>query len=146
MVARTDISYVTVFIINHKELNMRPVCARWIPKVFTDDQKQKRVDSCIWILKRFEREGPRFKERVVTVDETWISFYTPETKQQFIMWKTTDSPSSKKFKQTQSIKKQMFIIFFDARGVVLANAVPQGQTVNAAYYTKVGKDSYNIHT
>ena len=44
----------------------------------------------------------------------------------------------KKFKQAQSTKKQMFIVFFDARGVVLAHAVPQGQTVNAAYYTQVG--------
>ena len=77
-------------------------------------------------------------ERIVTVDETWISFYTPETKQQSTMWKTPGSPSPKKFKQTQSTKKQMFIVFFVVRGVVLAHAVPQGQTVNAAYYTQVG--------
>ena len=42
---------------------------------------------------------------------------------------------------SQSTKKQMFVVFFDARGVILAHAVPQGQTVDVAYYTKV---SWNI--
>ena len=76
-------------------------------------------------------------DRIVTVDETWISLYTPETKAQSTMWKTPGSPSPKKFKMSQSTKKQMFVVFFDARGVILAHAVPQGQTVDAAYYTKV---------
>ena len=77
-------------------------------------------------------------DRIVTVDETWISLYTPETKAQSMMWKTPGSPSPKEFKMSQSTKKQMFVVFFDARGVILAHAVPQGQTVDAAYYTKVG--------
>ena len=127
-----------VFNIVYEQLNMRRISAHWIPKMLTDDQKQMRKESCKRILGRFQREGPNFMERIVTVDETWISFYTPETKQQSTMWKTPGSPSPKKFKQAQSTKKQMFIVFFDARGVVLAHVVPQGQTVNAAYYTQVG--------
>ena len=138
LAARTDCSYGKVFNIVHEQLNMRRISARWIPKMLTDDQKQMRKESCKRILGRFQREGSNFMERIVTVDETWISFYTPETKQQSTMWKTPGSPSPKKFKQAQSTKKQMFIVFFDARGVVLAHAVPQGQTVNAAYYTQVG--------
>ena len=35
----------------------------------------------------------------------------------------------------------MCVVFFGARGVILAHAVPQGQTVDAAFYTKV---SWNI--
>ena len=136
--ARTDCSYGKVFNIIHEQLNMRRVCARWIPKMLTDNQKRMRTESCQRKLRRFEREGSNFMERIVTVDETRISFYTPETKQQSTMWKTPGSPSPKKFKQTQSTKKQMFIVLFDVRGVVLAHAVPQGQTVNAAYYTQVG--------
>ena len=34
---------------------------------------------------------------LVTVDETWISMYDPETKQESSIWKTPGSPSSKKF-------------------------------------------------
>ena len=101
------------------------------------DQKRLCVECREQLLKRFEREGEKFMDRIVTVDETWISLYTPETKAQSTIWKTPGSPSPKKFKMSQSTKKQMF----DARGVILAHAVPQGQTVDAAYYTKV---SWNI--
>ena len=101
------------------------------------DQKSRRVECCEQLLKRFEREGEKFMDRIVTVDKTWISLYTPETKAQSTMWKTPGSLIPKKFKMSQSTKKQMFVVFFDARGVILAHAVPQGQTVDAAYYTKV---------
>ncbi len=39
--------------------------------------------------------------------------------------------------QARSAKKQMFVVFFDVRGVILTHAVSLGQTINAAYYTKV---------
>ena len=138
LAARTDCSYGKVFNIVHEQLNMRRINARWISKMLTDDQKHMQKESCKRILGRFQQEGRNFMERIVTVDETWISFYMPETKQQSTMWKTPGYQSLKKFKQAQSTKKQMFIVFFDARGVVLAHAVPQGQTVKAAYYTQVG--------
>ena len=90
------------------------------------DQKRLRVECCEQLLKRFEREGEIFMDRIVTVDETWISLYTPETKARSTMWKTPRSPSPKKFKMSQSTKKQMFVVFFDARGVILAHGDPQG--------------------
>ena len=85
--------------------NMRQICARWIPKMLNTDQKRLRVECCEQLLKRFEREGEKFMDRIVTVDETWISLYTPETKAQSMMWKTPGSPSPKKFKMSQSTKK-----------------------------------------
>jgi len=40
IVDRTDCGYGTVFKIIHDQLNMRRICARWIPKMLTDDQKR----------------------------------------------------------------------------------------------------------
>ena len=116
VVAKTDYSYGTVSVIIHNQLNMRRVCARWIPKVLNTDQKRLRVECCEQLLKKFEREGEKFMDRIVTVDETWISLYTPETKAQSTMWKTPGSPSPEKLKMSQSTKKQMFVVFFDAKG------------------------------
>ena len=64
-----------------------------------------------------------------TDDETWIKLYEPETKEQSTMWKTPGSPSPKKFKVCPLKKKQMFIVSFDAEGVILSTAVPHGQTI-----------------
>ena len=52
---------------------MRRINARWIPKMLTDDQKHMQKESCKRILGRFQQEGRNFMERIVTVDETWIS-------------------------------------------------------------------------
>ena len=114
IVAKTDYSYGTASGIIHNQLNMRRICARWIPKMLNTDQKRSRVECCEQLLKRFERDGGKFMDRIVTVDETWISLYTPETKAQSTMWKTPGSLSPKKFKMCQSTKKQMFVVFFDA--------------------------------
>ena len=134
---RVDCSVGTVHTVIHENLNMRRLCARWIPKMLSECQKAQWVVSCQRFVQRFEREGEDFLSRIVTADETWISLYEPESKEQSTMWKTLGSPSPKKFKVSRSTKKQMFIMFFDIHGVILSHAVPQGQTVTANYYSKV---------
>ena len=109
IVAKTDYSYGTVSGIIHNQLNMRRICARWIPEMLNTGRKRLRAECCEQLLKRFEREGENFMDRIVTVDETWISLHMPETKAQSTMWKTPGSPSPKKFKMSHSTKKQMFM-------------------------------------
>ena len=59
IVAKTDYSYGTVSGIIHNQLNMRRICARWIPEMLNTDQKRLRVECCEQLLKRFEREGEK---------------------------------------------------------------------------------------
>ena len=141
---RVDCSVGTVHTIIHENLNLRRLCARWIPKMMSECQKAQRVESCQRFVQRFEREGEYFLSRIVTADETWISLYESESKEQSTMWKTLGSPSPKKFKVSRSTKKRMFIMFFDIHGVILSHAVPQGQTVTANYYSKVSLKLNNI--
>ena len=129
---RVDRSVGTVHTIIHKNLNMRRLCARWIPKMLSGCQKAQRVESCQRFVQRFEREGEDFLSRIVTADENWISLYEPESKEQSTMVSIT-----KKFQVSRSTKKEMFIMFFDIHGAILSHAVPQGQTVTANYYIKV---------
>ena len=105
--------------------------------MMSECQKTQRVESCPYFVQRFEREGEDFLSRIVTADETWISLYEPESKEQSTMWKTPGSPSPKKFEVSRSTKKQMFIMFFDIQGAILSHAVPQVLTVTANYYSKV---------
>ena len=70
IVAKTDYNYGTVSGIIHNQLNMRRICARWIPKMLNTDQKRLRVECCEQLLKRLEREREKFMDRIVTVDDT----------------------------------------------------------------------------
>ena len=105
--------------------------------MLSECQLTQRVESCRRFVQRFEREAEDFLSRIVTADETWISLYEPESKEQSTMWKTPGSPSPQKFKVSRSTKKQMLIMFFHIHRVILSHAVLQGQRVTANYYSKV---------
>ncbi|XP_060601264.1 protein GVQW3-like [Ruditapes philippinarum] len=72
----------TVHIIVTKDLNMNKVCARWVPRLLTDENKATRVDASREFLRRYDRDGERFLRPIITTDETWTNFYDPESKQE----------------------------------------------------------------
>ena len=77
---RLGISNGSVQTILKEDLNMRKLCAKIVPKILTDEQKQGRVDCCNdWIE---SVQDPHFRKRVITGDEAWIYEYDPETKRQ----------------------------------------------------------------
>ncbi|KAL4142110.1 hypothetical protein QTP88_004631 [Uroleucon formosanum] len=71
------------------KLNFRKLCARWVPKILTDEHRVKRQGSALQFLSRYEEEGDKFLSRIVTGDETWVSHVTPESKQQSMEWRHT---------------------------------------------------------
>jgi len=61
---------------------MRKLSAKWVPKYLNADQKRQRCQSSEQLLKFFRRDSNDFMSRLVTMDETWLYHYDPETKQQ----------------------------------------------------------------
>ncbi|KAL4089073.1 hypothetical protein QTP88_024146 [Uroleucon formosanum] len=131
-----NIDKETVRQILHDELNMTKICAKMVPKNLTLEQKDGRRQICVDILEQMENERDLLK-KVITCDETWIFQYDPETKRQSMHWKTSASPKLKKARMSKSKLKAMLIVFFDIKGVIMTEWVPQGQTVNQHYYLQV---------
>ncbi|KMQ83449.1 histone-lysine n-methyltransferase setmar [Lasius niger] len=65
-----------------EDLGMKKLTARWVPRLLTQDQKRNRMNISEALLKQFKRNKSEFWRRLITVDETWIHHYTPETKAQ----------------------------------------------------------------
>jgi hypothetical protein len=74
---------------------------------------------------RYHEEGVQFLQRIVTGDEMWVHHVTPERKQVSTTSKHASSPTSKKFKTTQSAKKIMATVFWDHKGVFLLISSPR---------------------
>ena len=77
--------------------------------------------------------------RLVTMDETWLYHYDPETRQQSMEWRNRANrhpPPQKKFQVEKSAGKVLASIFWDQE-VILIDYLPKGQTINAEYYSSL---------
>ena len=75
------ISHERVKSIIHEDLDMRKLSVKSVPKCLKADQKRHRCQSSEQVLEFFRRDPNDFLSRLVTMDETWLYHYDPETKQ-----------------------------------------------------------------
>ncbi|GFR79847.1 histone-lysine N-methyltransferase SETMAR [Elysia marginata] len=150
---KLEILRSTVHEIVHDTLGYWKVSARWVPKMLTEDHKLQRFELSQRLLLRCQQAhgdedsahigvglGADFRaknslfDNLITGDETWVHLNTPETKHHSITWKHPSSLVTKTFKAQRSAAKVMATVFWDAKGVVLYDILPQGQCINAAQY------------
>jgi len=79
-----------------EKLKFRKLCSRWVPKILTEQHKTKRMGSALQFLTRYDEGGEEFLTQIVTGDETWVSYDTPESKRQSMEWRHTSSPAKVK--------------------------------------------------
>ena len=99
--------------------------------------KSHRCQSSEQVLEFFRRDPNDFLSRLVTMDETWLYHYDPQTKQQSVEWRQSGSPRPKKFRAQKSDGKVLASIFWDQDGILLIDYLPKGQTINAQYYSSL---------
>ena len=80
----------------HEDLDIRKLSAKWVPKYLNADHEHQRCQSSEQRLEFFRRDPHDFLSRFVTMDETWLYHYDPETKQQSMEWRHSGSPRPKK--------------------------------------------------
>ena len=71
------ISLASIETILHQHLRVRKLASRWIPHLFTVEQKQARMDWCQFMLEKFKGGRSKRVAEIVTGDETWIYSYDP---------------------------------------------------------------------
>ncbi|GFW78916.1 histone-lysine N-methyltransferase SETMAR [Trichonephila clavipes] len=106
-----EVSKTTIDKILTEHLGYSKVCARWVPKMLTADHKRQRVEAAQEFIAFHGTTEEEFLDSIVTGDETWVHYTTPETKEQSKQWKHPSSPRAKKFKQILSAGKIMASIF-----------------------------------
>jgi len=82
IVKQLGISRERVVSIIHEDLDMWKLSVKWVPKCLNADPKRQRCQTSEQLLEFFRRDSNDFLSRMVTMDETWLFHYDPETKQQ----------------------------------------------------------------
>lgn len=129
----TDLSYGTVSSIVHEQLNMRKICARWVPHHLTEQDKHHRVSICADNLQKFDSGQWRLCD-VMTEDETWIYHRAIPSKQSSKAWVATGKSPPTLVRRSMSDKKNMFAVFFRSNGVTFIHMLPHGVSMNGTYY------------
>ena len=95
----------------HEDLDKWKFSAKWVPKCPNADQKLQRCQSSEQFLEFFRRDPNDFLSRLVTMDETGLYHYDPETKRQSMEWQHCGSPRPKKFRVQKFARKFLASIF-----------------------------------
>ena len=75
---------------------------------------------------RYEREQDTFLDKIITMDESPVSYHTLETKEQSKKWVKKRSPGPIKCKTQASRVKQMLLSFHNREDLIYTNMVPRG--------------------
>jgi len=108
------ISCEQVGCIIHKDLDMWKPSTKWVPKCLNAYQKHQRCHSFEQLLEFFQCDPNDFQSRLVTLGETWLYHYDPETKQESLKWWHSGSPC-----------------------IFLIDYLPKGQTINVEFYSSL---------
>ena len=107
--AQFDVSMGTVHAIIRVGLKMRKICAKFVPRVLREDQKERRCHDSRGMVELINSDSAVL-DSLVTCDESWIYYYDTETKSS--QWKHAGSPRPKKARQSKSTHKLLIIPFF----------------------------------
>ena len=129
----------------HKDLDMRKLSAKWVPKCLNTDEKCQRFQSSEQLLEFFRLCATQmfFCRGWVTMNETWLYHCHLETRQSNSEWSggiaARPAPPPKIRSSKIRWKSSHLPRFFGMNqdGILLIDYLPKGQTVNAEYYSSL---------
>jgi hypothetical protein len=127
------VPFGTMHNILHEELGLVKKSASLVPKLLSSEQKEERVRICSEFVAAVDRSSMTTLDQIITMDETMVSYHTPQTKRQSKQWIEKGKPGPIKAKVHASRTKQMLLAFFDSKGLVYTHIIPKGTAINANY-------------
>lgn len=135
----------SIHTILHDHLQMTKISAVWVPKLLDASQRAERVNIGREFSVVARKLWRKVWRRIVTVDESRLPFFNPETKQQSKQWRKKDQEPPIKPRQVPSVEKAMITVFWDCDGIILIDYLPQERTINAEYYSHLLRDCCARH-
>ena len=81
-------------------------------RLLTHDMMEKRLKACVDNLSTLASTGNLFLQNIVTVDETPLSLYLPESKRESSVWKLPGEKASRKNRTSATHRKALMLTIF----------------------------------
>ena len=120
---------MTVLRILKGDLNLRNVCAVWVPHDLTPEHKLQRVNCAKHIRSTLLNED--WRDIYAVEDETYVNLNPRRSKAQNRTWIPKDSPRCQVVKPSLNDKKCLLIVAFTPNRRFSLTVLPKGQTLDA---------------
>jgi hypothetical protein len=124
-------------------LGYQNFCARSVPKMLTGSTKRRDSLLSDEFFRVIPQKWRRFLSRIlrVTGDETWVSFFKVETKEQSKQRMHTHSLNRPKKLKVRCVpaRKLMVAVFWDRKGMLVMEFMQQGNTITSEVYNETLK-------
>ena len=107
-----------------------------VPHLLSQAEKDRRVKIASELLQIYDGCDDKRLCEIVTGNETWISFFEPEGKENNKVWIGENGARPQIPRRSRSVKRVLYALFFDARGIVARIPVPEHKTVTGIYYAE----------
>ena len=124
----------SVLKILRERLELHKICARWVPHLLTDEQKQSQVRLASQVIEKYDKCDPHQLEEIVTGDETRIYHFQPDSKAKNKVWVSFEGDRPVTARRCKTSNRMLYAIFFDSKGPVLQIPVPKGSSVTGTFY------------
>ncbi len=114
-----SISYGSAQALVKKDLLLRKRAPKMIPHQLTPNDLRRRIDFCTDFVSIYGSR-PAGLNWIMTTDESWFHVYDPLSKVQSLVWLLKGEQRPTILRREMSVKKLMFIPFFDSHGLVHA--------------------------
>ncbi len=133
--AQTGIAAHNVQRILTKDLQLRRRSVKFVPAALTPNHLRQRL-QCSQLMLQNIRRTPRVLKKIVTMDETWVYMYDPESKMQSSQWMEKGAERPVKPQRPRAIGKCLLVSFCDWKGMVHHEYI-RGRTVNTALFIQI---------
>lgn len=122
-------------------LGLKKVSERWVPRLWTPEQRHFRVSIADELLQRHEEEGDSFLDRIIVGDESLVFYFTPNT-----LHRRSSAGIQgvlgvgEKYRPSIEQVRVYFMIFYDVHGILLAEPVPNITEKNGERYSAILRD------
>lgn len=134
--AESGLSITTLHRILKKDLGLSKRCAKYVPHILTPAQAVCHTTICdfwtrLWI------NQPHIFRVAVTMDESWVYCYDPESKEQSWEWLRAQENRPQKPQWTLATGKIMLVSFFDSEGLIYREFMRRPTTVTQLVFRQI---------
>ena len=136
LMLQSGLKNTTLHRILTKDLGLSKRCAKYVPMDLTPAQVARRATICdFW--SRLRNNNPRIFSVTVTMDESWIYCYDPESKEQSREWLRSMESRPQKPRRTLATRKVMVVTFFDSKGLIYREFIRRPVTVTQLVFRQI---------